>query len=113
MPVAYGLMAIFWPWAVLNPLNPLEALRVVSHYPINIDTLFMGQLVQSNNPPALYLPVYLAVKLPEPVLIGAALAVALGTIWLVRGGLGTAAGSAPCASFRWCWLPSCPSSCSC
>jgi hypothetical protein len=87
MPVAYGLMAIFWPWAVLNPLNPLEALRVVSHYPINIDTLFMGQLVQSNNPPALYLPVYLAVKLPEPVLIGAALAVALGTIWLVRGGL--------------------------
>ncbi|MCW2235957.1 glycosyltransferase family 39 protein [Azospirillum canadense] len=86
LPVAYALMALFWPWAVLNPLNPLEALRVVSHFPIDIQTLFMGEMVRSSDPPALYLPVYLAVKLPEAVLLGAAAAVVMAGVWLARGG---------------------------
>ena len=92
LPVAYALMAFFWPWAVLNPLNPLEALRVVSHFPIDIQTLFMGEMVRSSDPPALYLPVYLAVKLPEAVLFGAAAAVVLAALWLVRGGWREAGG---------------------
>ncbi|AWU94340.1 glycosyltransferase family 39 protein [Azospirillum ramasamyi] len=87
IPVAYAIMAVFWPWVVQRPLrNPLEALRVVSHFPIDIQTLFMGELVHSNDPPALYLPVYLAVKLPEAVVIGAAAAVVLAGVWLARGG---------------------------
>ncbi|MBP2293193.1 glycosyltransferase family 39 protein [Azospirillum rugosum] len=86
LPVAYALMALFWPWAVLNPLNPLEALRVVSHFPIDIQTLFMGEMVRSSDPPALYLPVYLAVKLPEAALLGAAAAVVMAGVWLARGG---------------------------
>ena len=86
LPVAYALMALFWPWAVLNPLNPLEALRVVSHFPIDIQTLFMGEMVRSSDPPALYLPVYLAVKLPEAVLLGTAAAVVMAGAWLARGG---------------------------
>jgi hypothetical protein len=87
IPVAYAIMAFFWPWAVQSPLNPLEALRVVSHFPIDIQTLFMGQMVHSNAPPMLYLPVYLAVKLPEAVLIGGAAALLLAVVWLLRGGL--------------------------
>ncbi|MBP2300106.1 ArnT family glycosyltransferase [Azospirillum picis] len=87
IPVAYAIMAMFWPWVVQRPFrNPLEALRVVSHFPIDIQTLFMGQLVHSNDPPALYLPVYLAVKLPEAVVIGAGVAVAMAAVWLARGG---------------------------
>ncbi|WP_448202638.1 glycosyltransferase family 39 protein [Azospirillum sp. sgz302134] len=86
IPVAYGLMALFWPWAVLHPLNPLEALRVVSHFPIDIQTLFMGEMVRSSDPPALYLPVYLAVKLPEAVLIGAGASLVMAAVWLARGG---------------------------
>lgn len=85
IPVAYALMALFWPWAVQKPLNPLEALRVVSHFPIDIQTLFMGQMVHSNDPPALYLPVYLAVKLPEAVLLGVAVSVVMAVVWLLRG----------------------------
>ncbi|MBP2315205.1 ArnT family glycosyltransferase [Azospirillum soli] len=86
IPVAYVLMAAFWPWAVQHPLNPLEALRVVSHFPIDIQTLFMGEMVSSAAPPALYLPVYLAVKVPEAVLIGTGVAVLLALAWFVRGG---------------------------
>ncbi|MFD1626376.1 glycosyltransferase family 39 protein [Azospirillum griseum] len=87
IPVAYAIMAFFWPWAVQKPLNPLEALQVVSHFPIDIQTLFMGQMVHSNDPPILYLPVYLAVKLPEAVLVGVAAALLLSAVWLLRGGL--------------------------
>lgn len=86
IPLAYAVMALFWPWAVQKPLNPLEALRVVSHFPIDIQTLFMGQMVSSAAPPALYLPVYLGVKLPEAVLLGTLAAVVLATLWVVRGG---------------------------
>ena len=92
IPVAYALMAIFWPWAVQHPLNPLEALRVVSHYPIDIQTLFMGEMVSSAAPPALYLPVYLAVKVPEAALIGTGVAVLLALVWFVRGGWRVRAG---------------------
>ncbi|WP_199902078.1 glycosyltransferase family 39 protein, partial [Azospirillum sp. B506] len=31
LPLAYGLMALFWPWGVLDPLNPLRALADFSH----------------------------------------------------------------------------------
>ncbi|CAO3373150.1 glycosyltransferase family 39 protein [Azospirillum argentinense] len=86
IPLAYAVMALFWPWAVQKPLNPLEALRVVSHFPIDIQTLFMGQMVSSAAPPALYLPVYLGVKLPEAVLLGTLAAVVLAALWVVRGG---------------------------
>lgn len=87
IPVAYALMAFFWPWAVQKPLNPLEALRVVSHFPVDIQTLFMGYMVHSNDPPALYLPVYLMAKVPEAVVIGTVMAVLLAIGWLARGGL--------------------------
>ncbi|WP_348771509.1 glycosyltransferase family 39 protein [Azospirillum sp. SYSU D00513] len=86
VPVAYAVMAVFWPWAVMSPLNPLEALRVVSRFPISIQTLFMGELVPSNDPPALYLPVYLAVKLPEILLAGAGMALAMAGAWVMRVG---------------------------
>lgn len=86
LPVAYILMAFFWPWAVQRPLNPLRALNVVSHFPLDIGTLFMGTMVHSSHPPALYLPVYLGVKLPEALLIGAVLAIGMAGLWAARRG---------------------------
>jgi hypothetical protein len=68
--IAYGVMLICWPWAQQDPIhNPLNALRLFSHIKWDINVLFEGRLVNSLNLPADYLPVYIAVKLPEIVLI--------------------------------------------
>src|SRR5215207_532108 len=32
LPLAYGVMALLWPWATLAPLNPLRALEYFSHF---------------------------------------------------------------------------------
>lgn len=84
--VAYATMAFCWPWAVLEPLNPLRALTMFSHFPIDLDTLFDGKWYDAESLPALYLPGYLAVKLPELVLFGLAsglafLAIAPRRLW--------------------------------
>lgn len=87
LPVAYGLMALLWPWSVFETLNPLKALfafATFSHLPFTLQTLFDGQLVMAVNPPCTYLPVYLAIKLPEAVIIGAALSLVTGGWWLWR-----------------------------
>jgi hypothetical protein len=85
-PVAYALMAVFWPWGVFDPFNPLRALYTFSHFPFTLQTLYFGELVSANDAPALYLPVYLAIKLPETTLAGLGLAAIMGTIWVVRRG---------------------------
>lgn len=79
--VAWAVMLAAWPWAQQDPLlRPFESLRIFSNNPWNLDTLFEGRLVNSLHLPADYLPVYVAIKMPEIVLVlllaGAALAVA-------------------------------------
>lgn len=77
--VCWAWLAVFWPWAVENPLNPLLAVQHFSRYDIDIDSLFAGALVPATNLPALYLPGYLAVTLPEVVLLGLAV-MAVGVV---------------------------------
>jgi hypothetical protein len=87
--LAYGLMALLWPWSVFSPLNPLEALRAFSNIPFRLQTLYFGELVYASDPPPLYLPAYLAIKLPEATVVGFGLGAALALGWLVlsrRGG---------------------------
>ena len=74
--LAYGLMALFWPWSVFAPLNPLRALDAFSHFTYSIDTILAGEEMKMYAVPASYLPAYLAVKLPLVVLLGLALAAA-------------------------------------
>lgn len=76
--LSWAILAVFWPWAVQDPLNPWLAVTHFSRYDIDIDSLFNGRLVPATNLPAFYLLGYLAVTLPEAVLVGlAALAVGL------------------------------------
>ncbi len=84
LPVAYLTMALFWPWAYQAPLNPLQAVVHFSHYGINIDTLMDGQWLPAGHLPAVYLPLYLTLKLPELVLAGAVAAIGLGAVRLWR-----------------------------
>ncbi len=71
--VAYALIAVFWPYGVMNPANPLKALSHFSRYDIDIVSMFNGRKVEATDLPVTYLPGYLAVTLPELVLAGLAL----------------------------------------
>jgi hypothetical protein len=82
--LAYAVMALFWPWAALSPLNPVSALTDFSHLGLKIETLVAGKKVLANQLPASYIPAYLAVNLPEIVLFGLALAALLFLLWLGR-----------------------------
>lgn len=81
--VAYAVMAVFWPWGVMRPLNPLKALHDFSTYPINLDTLVAGEWVKAAHLPRDYLPDYLLVNLPEIVLFGLAVALIGAILWLI------------------------------
>jgi len=84
LPIAYGVMVLFWPWAYQSPLNPLVAIAHFSHYGINLDTLMDGEWLPAQRLPALYLPLYLLVKMPEIELAGIAVAAVLPLGWLLR-----------------------------
>ncbi|MDR3439318.1 glycosyltransferase family 39 protein [Telmatospirillum sp.] len=79
--VAYLVMGVFWPWGVMSPFNPFEALRDFSKLPINIDTLVAGIWVKATQVPRDYLPDYLVVNLPEIVLFGVLCAGLTALIW--------------------------------
>jgi len=70
--IAYALMAVFWPWAVLSPLNPLKALAEFRNFTFDIDSIVAGAKCKMFAPPSHYLPTYLAIKLPESVIFGLA-----------------------------------------
>ena len=82
--IAYAVMAVFWPWGVMRPLNPLKALHDFSTYPINLDTLVAGEWVKASRLPRDYLPDYLLVNMPEIVLAGLAFALVGAALWLAR-----------------------------
>jgi len=82
--LAYGVMAVCWPWAVQSPLNPLIALELFSHFTWPNSVLAAGVVFKATNPPAWYLPLMFAVKLPEVVLAGLALSAWFGLRWLIE-----------------------------
>lgn len=68
--VAYPVMLVFWPWAQQSPLiNPLTTLAYFSHEIFPFRTLFAGYYFPATDLPWAYLPVYIALALPELILI--------------------------------------------
>jgi hypothetical protein len=68
--IAYPVMLLFWPWAQTDPIeNPLRALAFFSHQTFPFDTLFAGRSVPAYDLPWSYLPTYIAIALPELVLV--------------------------------------------
>jgi hypothetical protein len=67
--LAYLIMGLLWPWAILSPLNPLLA----SEYFANFfekpwRELYEGRLISVPDMPVSYLPHLFALKLPEIML---------------------------------------------
>jgi hypothetical protein len=82
--IAYAVMGVFWPWGVMSPLNPFQALSDFSRLPVNLDTLVGGVWVKATQLPRDYLPDYLLVNLPEILLFGLLAAGFWAGVWIVR-----------------------------
>jgi hypothetical protein len=68
--LAYAVMALIWPWGVANPLNPIHAIEIFSHFfekPWR--ELFDGALIEPPDMPRSYVPTLLGFKLPEILLL--------------------------------------------
>jgi len=64
--LAYAVMALLWPWSVANPLNPIIAIEIFSHFfEKPWQELFAGALHEPLDMPRSYVPALLALKLPE------------------------------------------------
>jgi 4-amino-4-deoxy-L-arabinose transferase-like glycosyltransferase len=68
--LAYAVLALIWPWAVLEPLNPLRAVEYFSHFfEKPWKEMFGGAVVSVPDMPRSYVPTLFALKLPELMLI--------------------------------------------
>jgi hypothetical protein len=68
--IAYGVMALVWPWAVVHPLNPLRAIGYFAHFfEKPWQELFSGRLIEPPDMPRKYVPLLMAFKLPELLLL--------------------------------------------
>jgi hypothetical protein len=66
----YLIMGLVWPWSIIQPGNPLQALTYFSHFfEKPWKEMFDGALVSVPDMPWSYLPTLFALQLPE-VLIG-------------------------------------------
>ena len=70
MLLAYAVMALVWPWAVLDPLNPFRALEYFSaFFEKPWEELFGGALIAVPDMPRSYVPTLFALQLPEIFLV--------------------------------------------
>jgi len=64
--LAYALMALLWPWSVLEPLNPIRAVGYFStFFEKPWREMFEGVAISVPNMPRSYIPVLFSLKMPE------------------------------------------------
>ena len=68
--LGYLIMIAAWPWAALDPLNPLRALFSFAHFHYEIRTVVAGEIYKMAEVPWWYVPFYIAIKLPIAVFAG-------------------------------------------
>jgi len=69
--LAYAIMIVSWPWASLDPFNPVRAIFAFAHFHYPVRTVMDGTVYLMSDVPRWYEPAYLAIKLPLVVLLGA------------------------------------------
>ncbi len=63
--LAYAVMALVWPWSVVDPFNPFRAVEYFSHFfEQPWQELFGGRLIAVPDMPRSYVPTLFALKLP-------------------------------------------------
>ena len=85
IPLAYLVMALVWPWAVADPLNPFRALEYFSRFfEKPWSELFAGTVIPVPDMPRSYVPTLFALKLPEIFLALGLSGTAVAVIMIVR-----------------------------
>jgi Dolichyl-phosphate-mannose-protein mannosyltransferase len=70
IPLAYAITAVVWPWAALDPVNPLRAVTYFSRFfEKPWSELYAGAITPVTEMPRSYVPTLFAVKLPETFLV--------------------------------------------
>ena len=78
--LGYLVMGLIWPWSIMEPDNPFQALTYFSHFfEKPWKEMFDGALVSVPDMPWSYLPTLFALQLPE-VLLGLCIAGIVGTL---------------------------------
>ncbi|AMN41345.1 glycosyltransferase family 39 protein [Rhodoplanes sp. Z2-YC6860] len=86
--LAYAVMGLVWPWGVANPLNPIAAIETFSHFfEKPWQELFEGQRLTPVEMPWDYVPLLMALKLPEILLLLGCAGVAGLLVAACRGAL--------------------------
>ena len=68
--LAYAVMGFVWPWSVINPLNPFRAVEYFARFfEKPWQELFAARLIAVPDMPRSYVPILLALKLPELFLL--------------------------------------------
>ena len=76
----YLVMGLIWPWSIMEPGNPFQALTYFSHFfEKPWKEMFDGALVSVPDMPWSYLPTLFALQLPE-VLLALSIAGVVGTL---------------------------------
>jgi hypothetical protein len=78
--LGYLVMGLIWPWSIMEPGNPFQALTYFSHFfEKPWKEMFDGALVSVPDMPWSYLPTLFALQLPE-VLLALSIAGVVGTL---------------------------------
>jgi hypothetical protein len=84
--LGYLVMGLIWPWSIMEPGNPFQALTYFSHFfEKPWKEMFDGALVSVPDMPWSYLPTLFALQLPE-VLLGLTIAGVAGTLAVLPRG---------------------------
>jgi len=68
--IAWAVMVAAWPWAHENLLlNPIEAFRLITDFEATKEVRFAGQFIMSQEVPRTYLPWFLLITTPIPLLL--------------------------------------------
>lgn len=82
---AYVVMGMVWPWAIVDPLNPIRAvLYFTSFWEVPWRELYEGSAVLVPEMPRSYVPTLFAVTMPEVFLVASSLGAALALHMLLR-----------------------------
>jgi hypothetical protein len=72
--LGYLIMLAAWPWAALDPLNPIRAVLAFAHFHYPVREMAFGDIYEMAEVPRWYVPLYLGIKLPILILLGTVLA---------------------------------------
>jgi hypothetical protein len=82
--VAFALMTLFWPWAIMGADHILIAAKSFSHFEFDMSTIANGQWFNIGDISRFYLFEYLLIRLPEVFLIGLLVSIIMLSRGLLR-----------------------------